>query len=108
MGTLLTVPLLLALVQKVVDSYNSTNPAQGAQGAPAVSVYTSVTPDRCVHGAAVGTAAAVAKSCQGPSVVGYSATPCPGLRVKTSTVLEEENPARLGQLLQKRTRARRC
>jgi len=108
MGTLLTVPLLLALVQKVVDSYNSTNPAQGAQGAPAVSVYTSVTPDRCVHGAAVGTAAAVAKSCQGPSVVGYSATPCPGLRVKTSTVLEEENPARLGQLLQERTRARRC
>ena len=50
--------LLLAL-----DSYNTTNPAQGAQGAPAVSVYTWVTPDRCVHGAGVGTAAAVAKSC---------------------------------------------
>ena len=71
-------------------------------------LYTWVTPDRCVHGAGVGTAAAVAKSCQGPSVAGYSATPCPELRVKTSKVLEEEDPARLGQLLQERTRARRC
>jgi len=76
-----------------LDSHSTINPAQGTQGAQAVTVCTWVIPDRCVHDAGVGTAGAVAKSCQGPSAAGYIAVPCPGLRVKTSTVLEDEDLA---------------
>ena len=71
-----------------LEQYSTINPAQGSQGATAATAGTWVAPDRRVHVAGVGTAGAVAKSCQGPSTAGYSAVPCPGLRAKTSTAME--------------------